>query len=203
MKHLKGISVVCFFLLFSCLNAQDVKFNFNIGTASGEMKYLKKQMPNTEALIGYESSSKNDFPFCVSVGISRVKFDYYDTLFNQVYNQKTFITIPLEIRKYYKAPNPKRSIFFGIGLVGNFCVSDRKEIRNFWNSATQKESFTGFNISASCAAGYKSYITTNSSIAISLLGQVDFITSYTKDINEIRFVKTFLSLTYATKLSTK
>lgn len=191
--------LVIFFLLFSgIVYAQGIKFSANVGNLVCQTDLFKKQILNGETAFGYEASLFNGFSLSFSIGTNKISFDYYDSSFNQVFNIRSFVVFPLEIRKYYKTDD-KNSFFAGIGVSGNYCLSDKREYRNFTYSKIEKKSFTGFNIGLTGTIGYKKNITPNSSIAFSVLIATDLTTNYKNNMDKIRFDKSFFSFSYSIK----
>lgn len=185
----------------SLVKAQEFNFLFNIGTASGKTNLYKKIVPNTEALVGYQFDISNNYTIAFSVGVSRVKLDYYDQFINQIYNKRTFVTIPIGFKKHYKSPNKRNSLFFGFGGYYNYCLSDKKEIRSPTGVLRQKESFTGYNAGISGDLGFKSSLSSTSAVSFSIQAQKDIINKYKKGRDKITFEKTFITVIYSKRIN--
>lgn len=201
LKYTKEtVCALFFFLNINCIKSQEVKFSFDIGSALGKMKYLKKQMLYTEAFMGYETRLGNTYHISFSIGVSNVKFDYYDVSVNQVYNQKMFLTIPVEVKKYISISGFKNMFFIGAGLYASYCFLDKKEIRNYIDSETKTESFTGFNLSIMADFGFKFYLSPKSSTTLAFLNAYDIADDYSNNLNKIKFEKLLFSITYAKRI---
>jgi hypothetical protein len=186
---------------FENATAQNLRLSTGGGVALGETQFLKKNMLYSEFLIGYGLVAKKGIELSLSAGLSGVSFDYYDQSFNSVYNDRTFITIPMIIRKYNDSNNSGRISFcYGIGVSGSWSLKDRKKIKTSQSSVTSVENYTGFNFCISTELGVNYKINKSSFFTLSLKPQVDIFTNYSDNLNKIEIIKNMIDLAYVVSL---
>jgi hypothetical protein len=183
--------------------SQELKFSFNTGVALGETSGFKKNMLNTEALIGFEGNVARGLILATSLGISKIRFDYQEIPASLVFNQKTSIVFTAEFKKIIPLPSSKNYFFAGIGAVENFALFDKKEIYSNNVKTTQTKSIKGFNVAIMVDFGYRAYFTPKSSVSLSLSTQNDVIKNYKNDADKIKYDKILGSVTYYMNLKKK
>ena len=176
---------------------QSINLDLKMGYATGTMKLLKKNMLYEETTLGYETKPSINFAQRFSLGISKVKFDYYDTSFNQVYSEKTFLTLPIEFRKYQGPQNAGNKTFWQVGLTGNLLLKDKNEIRNVTGLTKQTKDFTGFNLGLNIGAGLRTRIGGGSALVFAFSVQKDIFTSYKNEFDKIKFQKLQLGVGFS------
>ena len=198
-----------FLTLFMCASnfnskAQALKVATNFGIALGETKFTKKNILYSEVQVGYEIMLGKEYYFNFSIGQSAISFNYYDQNFNSVYNDRTFITIPVLVNKnFHNTHSGKFNLYGGIGVSGSWCFKDRKKIKNFQTSTTTVIKNTGFNISLLFEGGIHILLSPKTSLNVSLQPQFDVFTSYTNKLDEIKLIKNLLSFSYRLNINKK
>jgi hypothetical protein len=203
MKKKVTVVIAALFLIFN-IKAQSVKVSSSYGLALGETKFTKKNALYSDIQVGYEITLEKGYYLSFSIGQSSIGFDYYDQNFNSVYNDRTFITIPVLVYKdFHNTHSGKINLYGGIGASGSWCFRDRKKIKNFQTSTTILIKNTGFNISVLFEGGAHILLSPKTSLNISLQPQIDVFTSYTNELNEIKLIKNLLSFSYRLSINKK
>jgi len=154
-----------------------------------------------ETSIGYEINISENAALNISGALTKIKFDYFNEFGSQIYSQRNYLELALEIIKYFKAPRPANAMFLGLGLIGDACISEKLETRNAGLIEIRKARFLGYHLGVSAFCGFQTELTSISTIAFSLGTKMDLRTFYSNNLNEIKFLKSLISLTYSIRLS--
>lgn len=200
--------IVLLYLFAYCLieetKSQGLKVTSNLGIVLGETKFLKKNMLYSELQISYEHLLSKEYGLSIGIGQSSISFDYYDQFVNSIYNDRTYLNVPIILTKNFKSETPKKIILnAGIGVVSSWCLKDRKTIKSFQGSTKEVLKNTGFNFSILFEVGSQYFINQNSSIKISLQPQVDIITIYSNEMEKIMLIKNLFSFSYYKQINNK
>lgn len=189
--------LICLYFSFFSLasSSQEIKFTTKIGYGIVEMKYIKKNSLCTDNSIGYEFKSNGKLILCVAGGISKINFDYTDTSIRNVYIKKSFITLPISIKRYYTL-SKKTFAYWEFGVSFNYQWLDKIEIRNFSNTIINKQHDLGMIIGGITYFGLKTKISNKIFLDLGLFGQTDFFSFYKTDINKIKSDKRLFAISF-------
>ena len=189
--------LICLLIAFISTKSisQEIKITNKIGYGVIEMTYLKKNSLCIDNYIGYEFESKSQLVFCIGAGLSRINFDFTDSMSRNNYVTKYFFSFPFCLKRYYTL-SKKSSVYWEFGASYNYNWLDKTETRSTSTFTEQKLRNLGSTMSGLANFGLKVKFSNRIFIDIGIAGQTDLISLYKNDINEFKAMKRFLSISF-------